>query len=165
MADGIRGYPGRRLVFLVGLGLPFPIKVFWAPVVDRIRFPGYWSIGSTSELDIARPIGIAAGLFGLSLFDPSENLRGVALLALLVAFSSATQDISIDAYRIEAAEMDRQAAMAAAYFRLSSGVAGCGCRCAPFCRIQHMERELRDHGRTGIDWRDYDLHCWGNPGT
>ena len=74
-------------------------------------------------------LGIAAGLFGLSLVDPSENLRGVALLALLVAFASATQDISVDAYRIEAAEMDRQAAMAAAYifgYRVALLVAGAG---------------------------------------
>jgi len=74
-------------------------------------------------------LGIAAGLVGLSIVDPSENLRGVALLALVVAFASATQDISVDAYRIEAAEMERQAAMAAAYifgYRVALLVAGAG---------------------------------------
>ena len=74
-------------------------------------------------------LGICAGLFGLSIIDPDQNLHGVAVLALVVAFSSATQDISIDAYRIEAAEMERQAAMAAAYifgYRVALLVAGAG---------------------------------------
>ena len=74
-------------------------------------------------------LGICAGLVGLSIIDPDQNLHGVAALALVVAFASATQDISIDAYRIEAAEMERQAAMAAAYifgYRVALLVAGAG---------------------------------------
>jgi PAT family beta-lactamase induction signal transducer AmpG len=48
----------------------------------------------------------------MALVDPREHLEWIALLALLVAFSSATQDINIDAYRIEAAEPEFQGAMA-----------------------------------------------------
>ena len=61
--------------------------------------------------------------------DPTLALTPVALFALLVAFSSATQDIAIDAYRIEAVTQDRQAAMAATYilgYRVALLAAGAG---------------------------------------
>ena len=74
-------------------------------------------------------IGIAIGLLGLSSVDPANNLQAVAMLALLVAFSSATQDVAIDAYRIEIVEEQLQGAMAATYqfgYRLALLVAGGG---------------------------------------
>ena len=74
-------------------------------------------------------IGIAVGLLGMASVDPTEDLTMVALFALLVAFSSATQDIAIDAYRIEAVVKERQAAMAATYilgYRVALLVAGAG---------------------------------------
>ena len=123
------GVSRSTIGFFSWIGITYSIKVFWAPVVDRIRLPGIGRLGQRRSWILLAQLGIAAGLFGLSLVDPSENLHGVALLALLVAFSSATQDISIDAYRIEAAEMDRQAAMAAAYifgYRVALLVAGAG---------------------------------------
>ena len=123
------GVSRSTIGFFSWIGITYSIKVFWAPVVDRIRLPGIGRLGQRRSWILLAQLGIAAGLLGLSLVDPSENLRGVALLALLVAFSSATQDISVDAYRIEAAEMDRQAAMAAAYifgYRVALLVAGAG---------------------------------------
>ena len=74
-------------------------------------------------------IGIAVGLVGMSMVDPQASLAWVAWLALLVAFSSATQDIAIDAYRIEAVRREIQAAMAATYifgYRVALLVAGAG---------------------------------------
>ena len=123
------GVSRSTIGFFSWIGITYSIKVFWAPAVDRIRLPGIGRLGQRRSWILLAQLGIAAGLFGLSLVDPSENLRGVALLALLVAFASATQDISVDAYRIEAAEMDRQAAMAAAYifgYRVALLVAGAG---------------------------------------
>ena len=74
-------------------------------------------------------IGIALGLLGMAGTDPGANLAPVAWLALLVAFSSATQDIAVDAWRIEAAPPLEQGAMAAAYqmgYRVALLVAGAG---------------------------------------
>ena len=74
-------------------------------------------------------LGIGAGLFGLALSDPDQALAPVAWLALLVAFSSATQDIVVDAWRIEAAPQRLQGAMAASYqlgYRVALIVAGAG---------------------------------------
>ncbi len=58
---------------------------------------------------------IMASLTGMALSDPEYNLTNLVLFALLTAFASATQDIAIDAYRIEAVEEDLQASMAATY--------------------------------------------------
>ncbi len=123
------GVSRSTIGFFSWVGITYSIKVFWAPVVDRIRLPVVGRLGQRRSWMLIAQLGIAAGLVGLSIVDPSENLRGVALLALVVAFASATQDISVDAYRIEAAEMERQAAMAAAYifgYRVALLVAGAG---------------------------------------
>ena len=69
------------------------------------------------------------GLVAMALTDPQTQLQQVALCALLVAFSSATQDVSVDAFRIESADEEYQAAMSAAYvfgYRLALLVAGAG---------------------------------------
>ncbi len=112
------------------VGLTFSIKVLWAPVVDRMPLPFLSrALGRRRGWMCLAQIGIAAGLVGVAMNDPSTNLTYIALFALLIAFSSATQDISIDAYRIEAVERDFQGAMAASYiygYRIALLVAGAG---------------------------------------
>jgi PAT family beta-lactamase induction signal transducer AmpG len=74
-------------------------------------------------------LGIALGLAGMGHANPQAQLEHIAVLALLVAFCSATQDINIDAYRIESAEPELQGAMAAAYvfgYRVALLAAGAG---------------------------------------
>ncbi|HIM34312.1 MAG TPA: MFS transporter [Pseudomonadales bacterium] len=123
------GVSRSTIGFFSWVGITYSVKVFWAPVVDRIRLPGFGRLGQRRSWMLVAQLGICAGLVGLSIIDPDQNLHGVVVLALVVAFASATQDISIDAYRIEAAEMERQAAMAAAYvfgYRVALLVAGAG---------------------------------------
>jgi MFS transporter, PAT family, beta-lactamase induction signal transducer AmpG len=72
---------------------------------------------------------VAGGLVGLALADPAQRPASVGLFALVVAFGSATQDIALDAYRIESARVDKQAALAAMYqtgYRLAMIWAGAG---------------------------------------
>ncbi|MDQ7091519.1 MAG: MFS transporter [Methylococcales bacterium] len=74
-------------------------------------------------------LGIAAGLVGMAYCDTQTQLQQIALFAVMVAFSSATQDIVIDAYRIEAVIPEYQGAMAATYvfgYRVALLVAGAG---------------------------------------
>ena len=112
------------------IGLTYSLKFFWSPVVDRLRLPLLTSwLGRRRSWMLLAQIGIASGLAGMALNDPAQNLTPTIVFALLVAFSSATQDISLDAYRIEAAPMDLQGGMAAAYqmgYRIALIVAGAG---------------------------------------
>lgn len=124
------GVAKASIGFFSWIGITYSIKFFWAPVVDRVQLPllGAW-LGRRRSWMLLAQLGIAGGLVGMALTDPSENLMQMALLALLVAFSSATQDVSIDAWRIEAVSVERQAAMSATYvfsYRLAVLVASAG---------------------------------------
>ncbi|AJY50982.1 MULTISPECIES: MFS transporter [Halomonadaceae] len=102
--------------FFAWIGMLYSIKFFWAPVVDRLALPLLTrAFGQRRGWMLLAQGTIAAGLVGLAGLSPVGNLGWVALFALLVAFGSATQDIAIDAYRIESADDDVQAAMASTY--------------------------------------------------
>ena len=115
--------------FFAWIGITYSIKVLWAPVVDSLPVPWFTkSFGQRRSWMIAGQLGIACGLILMALVGP-ENLFYLSLAAFLVAFSSATQDVSIDAYRIEAADAEYQGAMSAAYvfgYRVALLVAGAG---------------------------------------
>ena len=116
--------------FFSWVGITYSVKVLWAPVVDRVPFPLLTRLlGKRRGWMLAAQIGIAAGLFGMANVDPLLQITHIAAFAVLVAFSSATQDITIDAYRIEAMDREFQGAMAAAYvlgYRIALLVAGAG---------------------------------------
>lgn len=124
------GVTRTAIGFFAWVGITYSIKVVWAPVVDRMPIPFLTrALGKRRSWMLTAQLGIAAGLLGMAFTDPTTDLVQVAVFALLVAFSSATQDISIDAYRIEAVVRERQAAMAATYilgYRLALLVAGAG---------------------------------------
>lgn len=102
--------------FFAWIGMLYSIKFFWAPVVDRLALPLLTrAFGQRRGWMLLSQGLIVAGLVGLAGLSPVGNLGWVALFALLVAFGSATQDIAIDAYRIESADDDVQAAMASTY--------------------------------------------------
>jgi len=112
------------------VGIAYSIKVFWAPVVDRLPLPLLNRLlGKRRSWMLLAQIGIALGLLGISEIDMHIHLQQVAFLAVLIAFCSATQDIAIDAYRIEAVTAKYQGAMAAMYvfgYRLALLIAGAG---------------------------------------
>ena len=112
------------------IGITYSIKVFWAPVIDRVTFPVLTRLlGKRRGWMLLAQLGIASGLLGMAASDPRAQLSSIAMFALLVAFCSATQDITIDAYRIEVVSKRRQAALAAAYifgYRIALLVAGAG---------------------------------------
>lgn len=116
--------------FFGWVGMTYSIKVFWAPIIDHIRLPSFLKrLGRRRSWMLLAQIGIMSGLIGLALSDPSTNLNAIIAFALLIAFSSATQDIVIDAYRIEAVDTNLQGNMATTYqlgYRLALLVAGGG---------------------------------------
>lgn len=98
------------------VSLVYTVKFVWAPVVDRLRLPGIGRLmGQRRSWMLLAQLGIAATLLAISSSDPGAHVGQVAWLALLLAFCGATQDIAIDAWRIESAPMREQGAMAAAY--------------------------------------------------
>jgi PAT family beta-lactamase induction signal transducer AmpG len=124
------GVDRATIGFFAWVGLMYSIKVVWAPLVDRLRLPLLTRfLGQRRSWMLLAQSGITIGLIALSRLDPVAEIGNVALVALLVAFSSATQDITIDAYRIEAVEERRQGAMAASYnlgYRTAVLVGGAG---------------------------------------
>ena len=121
----------RTLIgFFSWVGITYSIKVFWAPVIDRLPLPLLTRLlGKRRGWMLLAQCGIAAGLVGMALSEAQTDVTRIALFALMVAFSSATQDITIDAYRIEAVEKDLQGAMAATYvfgYRVALLAAGAG---------------------------------------
>ncbi|MCQ8104145.1 MFS transporter [Methylomonas sp. SURF-2] len=112
------------------VGVAYSIKVFWAPVIDRLPLPLLTRVfGKRRGWMILSQVGIAAGLWGMSLLSVDSQLEQLAWLAVWVAFCSATQDIVIDAYRIEVLAVKFQGAMAATYvfgYRLALLAAGAG---------------------------------------
>ncbi len=116
--------------FFSWVGITYSLKFIWAPVIDRLPIPVLTrALGKRRSWMLVGQAGIITGLVAISMSDPANDLVTVALLALLVAFSSATQDIVIDAFRIESAEDELQGAMAANYvlgYRLGMIMAGAG---------------------------------------
>jgi MFS transporter, PAT family, beta-lactamase induction signal transducer AmpG len=124
------GIDRTTIGYLSWVGLAYGFKWVWAPLVDRMPIPLFtrWLGRRRSWLLLAQ-LMVVGGLVALSMNDPKVTLEPVVWAALAVAFGSATQDIALDAYRIESADTDRQAALAAAYqtgYRLAMIWAGAG---------------------------------------
>jgi PAT family beta-lactamase induction signal transducer AmpG len=117
------GYAG--LIFTV-----YAINFLWSPLVDQFRFSLFRRIGSRRSWVLICQLVIAGSCLWLSTFDPSDSAKAVVLVALLIAFASATQDIAIDAYRVDSfAQTETQyisAAAAAATSGWWTGYAGLG---------------------------------------
>ena len=124
------GIDRSTIGYLSWVGLAYGVKWMWAPLVDRMPIP--WltrQLGRRRSWLLLSQIVIAGGLVGMALNDPSQLLGPLVACALAVAIASATQDIALDAYRIESAEVNAQAALAASYqtgYRLAMIWAGAG---------------------------------------
>ncbi|MEJ0007750.1 MAG: hypothetical protein WDM77_15650 [Steroidobacteraceae bacterium] len=93
-----------------------PLNSSGHPFVDRLPLPGLKRLlGRRRSWMLVGQLGIVAALASLSVAHPAANLLHVAVSALLLAFFSVTQDIALDAWRIESATDAQQGAMAAAY--------------------------------------------------
>ena len=123
------GVSRTEIGFFAWVGLAFSIKVLWAPLVDHIDIPFLWRLGKRRSWMLLGQFGIIVGLIGMAFTDPTANLAQMAAFSVVVAFSSATQDIGLDAYRIEAMDTEYQGAMSANYvmgYRIAMLVAGAG---------------------------------------
>lgn len=124
------GISRTAIGFISWIGITYSFKFVWSPVVDRVPLPllTRW-LGRRRSWMLLAQAGIALGLLGMSFCDPRADLWWLVVLALIVAFSSATQDIALDAFRIEATDESLQGATAATYqlgYRIAVLAAGAG---------------------------------------
>ncbi len=124
------GVDRSTIGFISWVALAYAFKFVWSPLVDRMPLPLLTRVfGRRRAWLLLTQLAIAAGLLGMAVSDPARHLPHLVWLALLVAFASATQDVAIDAYRIEIAEKRLQGVMAAFYttgYRIAMFVASAG---------------------------------------
>ena len=124
------GIDRSTIGYLSWVGLAYGFKWVWAPLVDRMPLPLLTRVlGRRRSWLLLSQVFIVSGLVGMALADPRQTLGPIVWCALAVAFGSATQDIALDAFRIESADANHQAALAATYqtgYRLAMIWAGAG---------------------------------------
>jgi PAT family beta-lactamase induction signal transducer AmpG len=124
------GIDRSTIGYLSWVGLAYAFKWVWAPLVDRLPIPYLTrQLGRRRSWLLLAQAMVIVGLVGMAISDPRQTLGPVVWCALLVAVGSATQDIALDAFRIESAEPTQQAALAASYqtgYRLAMIWAGAG---------------------------------------
>jgi len=81
--------------------LPYSFKWLWAPLVENCRIPVLERLGKRRSWALLAQVGLFLSLFWLSCLEPSGNIMYMAIVTLLVSFFSATQDIVLDAFRVE----------------------------------------------------------------
>lgn len=110
------GIQRSTIGMLAWVSILYSIKFLWAPVVDRVAPPLLERLlGRRRGWMLWAQLGIALGLFNIGLCDPAGGVRSIALWALFTTFCAATQDIALDAWRIESAALQKQGVMLGAY--------------------------------------------------
>jgi len=124
------GIDRATIGFLSWVGLAYGFKWAWAPLVDRMPIPFLTPLlGRRRSWLLLAQCCVIAGLLGMAISNPQVSLMPLVGFALLTAFGSATQDIALDAFRIESAQARLQAVLAASYqtgYRLAMIWAGAG---------------------------------------
>ena len=112
------------------VGIIYAIKFLWAPMLDRLRLPVLTSlIGQRRSWMLLTQAIILVGLIYMSFLQPESDLIFLAYMSIIVALASASQDVAIDAYRIEIANSKFQAILGASYqlgYRISALTSGAG---------------------------------------
>ena len=125
-----RGVDKTAIGLFALVGVPYSLKFLWAPVLDFVRVPWLGErLGRRRAWTLVSQALLVLAVLGMGATDPARAPFATALLALAVAFCSATQDVAVDAYRIEVLREYEQGAGAAATqsgYRIGLLVAGAG---------------------------------------
>lgn len=106
----------KTIGFMSWAGLCWAFKWVWAPLVDTVPIPVLTArLGRRRAWLIVAQISVMLALSAMAVTDPTQHLSQMALLAVATAFFGATQDVALDAYRIESGQAEQQAAFAATY--------------------------------------------------
>lgn len=104
--------------FIGWVGFAYSFKFLWAPLLDRVDLPGIARLGRRRSWILLSQALVAVGLVAMVAVGPAGGLLIFGAFALVVAFASATQDIAVDAWRIEAAQSDEELALLSAGYQL-----------------------------------------------
>jgi PAT family beta-lactamase induction signal transducer AmpG len=109
----------KAIGFLSWVGLAYSLKVFWAPLIDRVDPPliGRWLGRRRGWMALAQ-VAVGLGLFGMAMAGPQGGLTAIGVFAVVAAFASATQDIVVDAWRIESAEDGEELGLLSSAYQL-----------------------------------------------
>ena len=144
------GVERGMVTFFSWAALGYSFKFVWAPLVDCLPLPKFvFRLGRRRSWLLVSQFAIVIAILWTSMFDPATTLVMTAVGAVLIGFCSATQDIVIDAYRIESAKKDMQSMLSAMYitgYRIGMLVAGAGAL------------GLADYWGTDV----YDFQVWSN---
>jgi MFS transporter, PAT family, beta-lactamase induction signal transducer AmpG len=128
MAD--RGVDVGTIGLVALASVPYTIKFLWAPIVDALQIPWLSArLGRRRAWLVATQLSLMATIVWLGTRDPATAPLAVGVGALMVAFASATQDIVIDAFRVESLSVEEQAAGMAGYvaaYRVGMLASGAG---------------------------------------
>lgn len=127
---GEAGVKKSAVTYFSWAALGYSFKFVWAPLVDKLPLPiAGRMLGRRRSWLLFSQIAIALAILSMALIDPVHGLQGMALAAVFLGFSSATQDIVIDAFRIECADEELQALLSSTYiagYRIGMVAAGAG---------------------------------------
>jgi PAT family beta-lactamase induction signal transducer AmpG len=104
----------KDITMIASAGMTYALKFLWAPLLDHWRLPVFSRLGQRRGWLLFAQLGVLAGLLVMAVLTPHQLVPFVAA-TLFVAFMGATQDIAIDAYRIEIAPISAQGALVATY--------------------------------------------------
>ncbi|KZC34652.1 UNVERIFIED_ORG: MFS transporter, partial [Rhodanobacter sp. FW104-R5] len=104
----------KDITMIASAGMTYAFKFVWAPLLDHGRIPGFGRLGQRRGWLLFAQLGVTAGLIAMAVLTPQQLVPFVAA-TLAVAFFGATQDIAVDAYRIEIAPIEAQGALVATY--------------------------------------------------
>lgn len=116
----------KNITVIASAGMAYALKFFWAPLLDHSRPPLVGRMGLRRGWLLLAQLGVLVGLVGMAFTTPGQ-LGVFIAFTLLVAFAGATQDIAVDAYRIEIAPVADQGALVATYslgYRIALILAG-----------------------------------------
>ena len=111
------------------VGFAYSFKFIWTPIVDNLKLPILGKLGHRRSWLLFSQLMTILSLIFISFTDPKTSLICTAIAAIFIAFSSATQDIVLDAFRIESASKNLQGALSSMYltgYRIAMIVAGAG---------------------------------------
>jgi PAT family beta-lactamase induction signal transducer AmpG len=110
-------------------GFAYAFKYLWSPIVDNFKIPFFQKLGHRRSWLLFAQLMIVLSLVATSFTDPSKGLMSISITITFLAIFSATQDIVIDAYRIESAPQNFQGPLSSMYiagYRLAMLVGGAG---------------------------------------